>query len=289
MHSAELMEALMVMGAFVGLIILEFALGLYKNKFRLGRGWATDFLSLLQLAVVLKPAALFLSLAIASTLWPAGHGALKDLPFWAAFLIVFVPDDFMHYWYHRMAHVWNWMWPMHRTHHTAQQYSVTIAFRENWSWLFFLPGFWWMGLMIHLGLGHAVIVSASVIGLHNVLLHYGLEWDRKLYRMPVIRNIMRFFEYFINTPSLHRGHHGLGKNSVPFGNYAQTLSIWDHIFGTAVFMGDKIPEKYGTIAINDSKWYQQLWWPLFRWPKIEYTDESLEYLEEHEKAQKKSH
>lgn len=269
MHIDEIHSTLIVAGIFCAIALLEFIFGLYQNKNRFKRDWAIDLISLAQLALILKPAALFLSLAAASFIWPEARGILSDLPFWIAFLIVFMPDDFMHYWYHRMAHQWGWMWPMHRTHHTPQQYQVTIAFRENWSWLFFMPGFWWMGLMIHLGLGNIVIVSTLVIGMHNVITHYGFEWDRKLYRMPVIGKLMMAIERVFNTPSLHRGHHGLGENGVPFGNYGQTLFIWDQIFGTATFLGDKIPERYGTIAQDRSKWHQQLWWPFLSLTKAE--------------------
>ncbi len=278
MHADEIISTVIVAGLFATIAFLEFLFGLYKSKNRFGRDWIIDLVSLAQLALIMKPAALFLSLALASWLWPAGRGVLDGLPFWLAFLIVFVPDDFLHYWYHRMAHQWDWMWPMHRTHHTAQQYQVTIAFRENWSWLFFMPGFWWMGLMIHLGLGDVVIVSTLVIGVHNVITHYGFTWDRKLYQKSIMRRVMWVVERIFNTPSLHRGHHGLGENGVPFGNYGQTLFVWDQIFGTATYMEDRIPEQYGTIAEDESKWYQQLWWPFFRLPPTKYSDENLDFL-----------
>ncbi|MCF6275409.1 MAG: sterol desaturase family protein, partial [Robiginitomaculum sp.] len=263
MHADEIISTLIVAGLFASIAFAEFLLGLYRSKTRFAKDWAIDLISLAQLALIMKPAALFLSLALATWLWPGGRGLLEGLPFWLAFLTVFVPDDFLHYWYHRMAHQWDWMWPMHRTHHTPQQYQVTIAFRENWSWLFFMPGFWWMGLMIHLGLGDIVIISTLVIGVHNVITHYGFTWDRKLYQIPGVRRVMWLVERIFNTPSLHRGHHGLGENGVPFGNYGQTLFIWDQLFGTATFLGDKIPEQYGTIADDHSKWYQQLWWAFF--------------------------
>ena len=269
MHASELYSTLAVTVVFIGIGLLEFILGLYQSEKRFKRDWIIDLVSVFQLAIILKPAAIFISLSIASRLLPEQRGALAELPFWLAFLLVFLPDDFTHYWYHRLAHEHEWMWPMHRTHHTPQQYQVTIAFRENWSWLFFMPGFWWMGLMIHLGLGDVVAISALVIGVHNVIAHYGFTWDSKLYRMPVVGLFMRGIERVFNTPSLHRGHHGLGENSVPFGNYAQTLFIWDQLFGTAHFLNDKVPEGYGVISPDTSNWYQQLWWPLFKLPNTD--------------------
>ena len=263
----ELVPTLLVVSVFLGLMLLEFLLGRYERQSR--KDWIIDVVSAAQLALLLKPAAIFAAVWLASTLWPSGHGRLADLPTWLAFLLVFLPDDFMHYWYHRLAHEHEWMWPMHRTHHTARRYQVTVAFRENWTWLFFMPGFWWMGLMIHVGLGYMVVLSALVIGLHNVILHYGFTWDRRLYQHSVAGPVIRVIERIINTPSLHRGHHGLGQNGVPLGNYGQTLFVWDQLFGTATFLNERMPERYGIISEDHSSWSQQLWWPLFRLPAEE--------------------
>ena len=279
MNIDQTTSVLYITSVFLFIAILEFIFGLYKNKNRSTQDWIIDLISLTQLAVLLKPAAIFISLSASIYFLPSYKNALSDLPFWLGFLIVFIPDDFSHYWFHRLGHQLSWMWPMHRTHHTPRQYQVTISFRENWSWLFFMPGFWWMGLMIHLGLEEAVILSATVIGLHNVILHNGFLWDVKLYKAPKLGVAMRLLERVFNTPSLHRGHHGLGENSVPFGNYGQTLFIWDQLFGTAKFLGENVPEAYGTIAKDESKWYQQIWWPLFSLPKSKYTVEQLDYIE----------
>jgi len=145
-------------------------------------------------------------------------------------------------------------------------YQASIAFRENWLWYVVMPGFWWQGLMIYLGLLEQVVLATTVIGLHNIWLHNGLKGDRKLYQNSVTRAVMKIFEYIVNTPSLHRGHHGLGRNSVPYGNYAQTLFIWDVIFGTATFLKGATPEYYAVSnpEIMKQRWNYHLWWPLVR-------------------------
>jgi len=87
-----------------------------------------------------------------------------------------------------------------------------------------------------------------------------------LYTNKFTRGPMRIFEYIVNTPGLHRAHHGLGENSVPFGNYAQTLFVWDVIFGTANFNKGRVPEFYAVSnpEVMKQSWYYHLWWPLFK-------------------------
>ena len=254
-------EALFIASAFFGLVVLEGVLGIYRHGARSNKHWWIDFISLAQLALFIKPIMFFLAAMALWSLAPQWQGAWADLPFWLGFLIVFVPDDFTHYWYHRLAHENDWMWPWHRTHHSTPTYHTSIAFRENWAWFWFMPGIWWSGAMVYMGLVEEVALSTAVIGLHNVLIHSGLEIDKRFYQSRTGKKLMRIFETVIQTPSLHRGHHGLGSGGVPFGNYGQTLFIWDVLFGTATFVEDRRPERYGVVTGGEEPWHQQLWLP----------------------------
>ncbi len=257
------LDTILVVGLFVVFLLAEHLSGVTRRKPRAKSERLIDFISLAQLGLI-KPAVLFLAFSLAGLFFPESQNSLAGLPFWLGFLLVFLPDDFLHYWVHRLAHRHPQLWGFHRTHHTPTVYQVSIAFRENWLWFWIMPGFWWMGIMIYFGLLEQVVLSAAVIGVHNVLLHTGFGADRSLYRNKILRPFMRYFEYIINTPSLHRGHHGLGYHGVPAGNFAQTLFVWDVLFGTAVFQDDRIPERYGTVNPDSMKqpWYYQLWWPL---------------------------
>jgi len=256
-------DALLVVGSFVALLLAEFVAGLSRK--RSAGQWLIEFISFTQLGII-KPAVVFLAFAATSFLFPDSQGSLSGLPFWAGFALVFIPDDFSHYWIHRFAHEQPRIWGLHRTHHTADVYQVSIAFRENWLWFWVMPGFWWSGVMVYFGLFDQVLLSATIIGVHNIILHTGFGADKSLYKSASSRRIMRFVEYLINTPSLHRGHHGLGRHGVPAGNYAQTLFIWDVMFGTAVFQDERIPERYGAVdpVAMQQPWYYQLWWPLVK-------------------------
>ncbi len=266
----EHLDTVIVVGLFAVFLLAEQLAGISRHQSRAKGEHLIDFVSLLQLGLI-KPAVLIIAFLLTGLLFPESHNSLAEIPFWLGFLLVFLPDDFLHYWIHRLAHRWPRLWPLHRTHHTPSVYQVSIAFRENWLWFWVMPGFWWMGAMIYFGLVEQVVLSATLIGVHNVLLHTGFKADRSLYRNKRTKRLVRCFEYLVNTPSLHRGHHGLGNNGVPSGNFAQTLFIWDVLFGTAVFQDSKIPERYGTVNPDSMRqpWYYQLWWPLARKRKVE--------------------
>ncbi|WP_019961799.1 sterol desaturase family protein [Woodsholea maritima] len=259
----EQASTIWLVATYILLIAMEFATGLHKAKGKTLSDWAIDLIAITQLAIIIKPLAIVIAFTLMSVALPHFAGALAAMPAWIAFFMVFIPDDFLHYWYHRVAHERDWMWPMHRTHHTAERYQTTIAFRESFVWFLFMPGFWWMGIMTYLGLGPMVVLATLIVGLHNLYIHTGLTADCALYRHPIGRKIMAGVESLFNTPSLHRGHHGVGENSVPFGNYGQTLALWDHLFGTATRLHDALPERYGTIKNEQLTWWQQLWWPVF--------------------------
>lgn len=258
-------DAILVLSLFSVLLLAEYLTGITRSKARPAGEWLIESISFLQLALI-KPAVLFFAFFVTQLMFPESQNSLAELPFWVGFAVVFVPDDFSHYWIHRLAHEYPRIWGLHRTHHTPDVYQVSIAFRENWLWFWVMPGFWWSGAMVYFGLFEQVLLSAAIIGIHNIVLHTGFTLDRSLYRNDQVKRLVRYIEYIINTPSLHRGHHGLGTDGVPAGNFAQTLFIWDVIFGTAVFQDDRIPERYGTVNLTSMKqpWFYQLWWPLVK-------------------------
>jgi len=255
---------------FIIFMAWEYFAGVYNRYKRKKNEWLVDLISFPQLGI-LKPLVMFVAFYLGTLIFPNSQGSLDDLPFWLAFLIVFIPDDFSHYWIHRLAHSIPALWPLHRSHHTATVYQASISFRENWLWFVVMPGFWWQGLMIYFGLLEEVVLTAAIVGAHNIWLHNASTKDKALYQNRFTRGPMKVIEYLINTPGLHRGHHGLGKNSVPYGNYAQTLFIWDVLFGTATFNQGEIPEYYAVSnqQVMQQPWYYHLWWPLVKRQKSE--------------------
>lgn len=134
-----------------------------------------------------------------------------------ASFICFLGVDLGYYWFHRMAHEINAFWAAHVVHHSSEEYNLTTAFRQSMiqvytSWIFYLP----LALFLppRLFMYHKEINTIYQFWLHTRLIsNLGpLEW-------------------FLNTPSHHRVHHGRNRRCID-KNYAGILIIWDKIFGT---------------------------------------------------------
>lgn len=255
--------------AVSGLLVLlgsfELLAGRMLNR-RQSDELAVDAISLAQFALLIKPAIIAGSALLLAQLAPGAVGQLGSLPLWQAVLLVIIPADFLHYWYHRLGHTVPFMWHMHRTHHTATAMSISVAYRENWRWFLFMPDIWYAGALVYLGLGEAVLIAHLIFGCANVLVHSAFAWDEVLYKWRWLAPATWLLERLVQLPSTHRAHHAeLDEHGKPpHHNFAQLLFIWDTLFGTANFTRDRYPERYGIPNDHGDPWCAQLWWPLCR-------------------------
>ena len=257
------LDTMVVTSIFVGVGLVELAAGKYINSRRRKDDWIIDLVSIFQLAVLIKPAIILATGFAMAALLPGYAGALSHWPLWAAVLIIVLPDEFLHYWYHRKGHEWTWLWKIHRTHHTAPELGVGVSYRENWLWFVLMPNLWYSASMIHFGLGEAYIISNMMIGIVDIITHTTVRWDAILYRHPVLRPVAWVVERVITLPSTHHAHHGVGAHSAPMGNYATLIFFWDVLFRTANFPRN-YPETYGLKQDPKDPWYAQLWWPVLK-------------------------
>ncbi|XDD47633.1 sterol desaturase family protein [Leptospira sp. WS39.C2] len=255
------LDTITVTAVFIGLGLVEIVLGNFRKWNR--KDVTIDLISVTQLAILIKPGIIICGGLITTIFLPSLANSLSSLPIWCGVLIVLIPGDFMHYWYHRKGHEWDWLWRMHRTHHTSTTMSVTMSFRENWQWYLFMPDLWYGAFMVVLGLGDAVVISTLITGVGNVLNHTSISWDKYIYRIPMIRY---FLERLIQLPSTHRAHHSVydPQGKIPMENYGQLFFIWDTIFGTARFPRGNDPKSYGIPNNPNDPWTSQLWWPIFK-------------------------
>ncbi len=134
---------------------------------------------------------------------------------WVAGLFL---QDFCFYVYHRASHRVRLLWAAHENHHSSQYCNLTTALRQSWttplySYSFFLP-------MAFLGFHPLVIITIQSISLiYQFFLH--TESVGKL----------GLLEWFMNTPSHHRVHHGANPQYID-RNYAGIFIIWDRLLGT---------------------------------------------------------
>lgn len=169
---------------------------------------------------------------------------------WWAWLIILFADDFAYYWFHRVSHEMRFFWNFHVVHHSSNQFNLSVAVRQSWfsgiaHWIFYIP-------LALLGFPFWAYVTMHGINLlHQFWIHTQL-----------IKRL-GFLEYFINTPSHHRVHHGV-NNEYLDKNYAGLFIIWDQMFGT--FVEEAETPKYGIIKPLDS--YNLLWINTHGWAEM---------------------
>jgi sterol desaturase/sphingolipid hydroxylase (fatty acid hydroxylase superfamily) len=138
---------------------------------------------------------------------------------WWSFVILFFLDDFSYYWFHRTSHENRFFWASHVVHHSSRHYNLSTALRQTWTGGFYSFIFWlWLPLLgFHPGM---ILFQMSISLLYQFWIHTEL-----------IKQMPKWIEFFFNTPSHHRVHHG--SNPIYLDrNHAGILIIWDRLFGT---------------------------------------------------------
>jgi len=122
-----------------------------------------------------------------------------------------------HYWYHRMAHTYDWLWRLgHQMNHSAESLDAFGAYwlhpldNALFTTLSSLVLFPLLGVTLEAG------VIAALFLTFNALFQHGS------FRTP------RWLGYLIQRPESHSVHHGRGIHRY---NYSD-LPLWDMVFGT---------------------------------------------------------
>lgn len=132
--------------------------------------------------------------------------------------ILIIAQDFMFYWLHRIDHYCRVFWAVHVTHHSSEEFNLTVGFRSSvfqplYRFIYFIP----LALAGFKGIDIMFIYAATQI--YGILIH--TKTVSKL----------GFLEWFMSTPSHHRVHHGSNVKYLD-KNMGMLLIIWDKIFGT---------------------------------------------------------
>ncbi len=137
---------------------------------------------------------------------------------WWSWILLFLLNDFVFYWFHRISHVVRILWAFHVAHHSSEQYNFSTAVRNNFLIQTFRY-FAWAPIAL-LGFDPlAIILMDSLAYMYQLFVH-----------TQTIRSL-GIFERFLNTPSHHRVHHGSNPEYID-KNYGAILIIWDKMFGT---------------------------------------------------------
>jgi sterol desaturase/sphingolipid hydroxylase (fatty acid hydroxylase superfamily) len=152
--------------------------------------------------------------------------------------ILLLAEDFMYYWLHRVDHYCRFFWAVHVTHHSSEEFNLTVGFRSSvfqplYRFVYFIP----LSFLGFKGIDIMFMYSATQI--FGILVH-----TRAV-------NKLGFLEYVLVTPSHHRVHHGSNVRYLD-KNMGMLLIIWDKLFGTFQKEEETDPVKYGLTSNIDT-------------------------------------
>ena len=138
---------------------------------------------------------------------------------WAIYFgALLVLEDLAFYTHHRSCHQVRLFWCGHVNHHSSIEYNLATALRQGWGELTH-KYIWWLWLPL-LGFHPVfILMQMSISLIYQFWLH-----------TETIKR-MGFLEWFMNTPSHHRVHHGTNTLYLD-RNHAGIFIIWDRLFGT---------------------------------------------------------
>jgi sterol desaturase/sphingolipid hydroxylase (fatty acid hydroxylase superfamily) len=148
---------------------------------------------------------------------------------WIYWTILLVAEDFMFYWLHRVDHYCRFFWAVHVTHHSSEEFNLTVGFRSS----VFQPLYrfiWFIPLPLLGFKAEDIMLMYAITQIYGILIH--TQFVGKLGPL----------EWILSTPSHHRVHHA---SNVPYldKNMGMVFIIWDRLFGT--FAEEKETVRYG--------------------------------------------
>jgi sterol desaturase/sphingolipid hydroxylase (fatty acid hydroxylase superfamily) len=174
------------------------------------------------------------------------------LPFWFEFIMVILILDFFIWLQHLLTHKIDFLWRIHRVHHSDTEMDVSTAIR-------FHPIEIALSMALKIGLVYALGADPLSILIFEILLNGSSMFNHANINIPTrIDEIMRLL---IVTPDMHRIHHSSERIDHD-KNFGFALSIWDHMFRTYKSRPER-SHKEMEIGLNwQDKKPEQLGWSL---------------------------
>lgn len=159
-----------------------------------------------------------------------GLFALGEISPWVRWPLLFLTGNFFGYWQHRAMHS-RWLWSIHKSHHSAEEFTVVNAFRGH-PLEFVLGGIAAVVPLVLLGFPVGdVALYMTVAGFVAAYVHGNLIRPRMLNRALEAIGLM--------TPSVHKVHHSL-RIEHRDTNFGDMINVWDRLFGTYVAPPDDV-------------------------------------------------
>jgi sterol desaturase/sphingolipid hydroxylase (fatty acid hydroxylase superfamily) len=162
-------------------------------------------------------------------------------PFLYWFLL-FVFEDLVFYFEHRVDHFCRFFWAIHVTHHSSEEFNLTTGFRSSvlqplYRFIYFIP-------LVLLG-----FKAIDIVFMYSLTQIYGI-----LVHTQFIRKMPGWFEAVFVSPSHHRVHHASNIRYLD-RNMGMVLIIWDRLFGTFQEEVKEDPIRYGITTRLDHPYH----------------------------------
>lgn len=130
-------------------------------------------------------------------------------------VLVSIVFDFLNYWIHRFQHTSQWLWIVHKFHHSAEDVTAITWYRSHP-----LHGFFRAKTLLSVVFGYYVL-KTEIFLFHmflNIFAHSRVD-----------TNLGFVGKYLFITPRTHHKHHSMNDHGV---NFSSGLVLWDRIFKT---------------------------------------------------------
>ena len=223
----------------------------FRDSRLLRPGFLTDvawYASAVLVTLAFGPFMEGLSSAVARTGIPTLAGV--NLPLWAQVSLAVVLYDLGTFASHVMLHRVDWLWRVHKVHHSSPTLDWLATTRAHFSEHLF-RGLPTQAVLFAVGLPtEAVALGLAIYAAFATLGHSNLRVD------------LGFLEPLLITPRLHRLHH---VPETTDRNFATVFSFWDRMAGSLVSKDTSPAETLGVPGEERTYpqgWWRQLWEPL---------------------------
>lgn len=156
---------------------------------------------------------------------------------WVQLPIAFLALDLTRYWVHRLDHRLPLLWTFHRVHHSTERLDATAGLRMH------VVDFFQLSAIPILLFGVLLRVDPWVF---TVAMGVGVVmdgWQHANLRLDYGKPFWRAWDRVLNNPHFHAWHHN--RDGAEFdGNYGNTLTVWDRLFGSDVTR-EQLPQGLG--------------------------------------------
>ncbi|MBT3478952.1 MAG: sterol desaturase family protein [Candidatus Marinimicrobia bacterium] len=148
--------------------------------------------------------------------------SVGSMPPWLRLILALIIGDFGYYIFHRIMHL-KPMWNTHRFHHSIKDIYWFSGLRTSFLNSFIIRIPYLVGFQMF-EVPYRELIIASIL---LILVNFWIHGNLKLKMDSVLSNI-------IITPRFHRLHH-VNDERVAGNNFGNIFSVWDQLFGTAIF------------------------------------------------------